>query len=541
VKYKIYNQIKRILKPYYKWELIGIIITLMYASFSYLTPMISRYLVDEVMPAKSYEKLTIGIILFVVVCLLQPLTAWIKDRIFLYITENVTYDTRKKLFDNIISSKYSNFEKIKGGEFVSIVTNDGRMISNFVSNIFAIFINNGLTITMILIGMFLISWKISLIVIVLFGIFMLINKKYQGKIRFLSKTMQENYDYLCTCIEQTNSSILSIKINNQETSTKDRFEKIISKMKKDNIDYSKINIFINNITMIIVVVCLGIIYGFGSVCVIEGTLTIGDVIALGLYFQMLSGPLYSLMGIGISSNTIIPIFKRIDNYTRLEKENLYKGYDMSDFTRIDIRNLSFSYPNSNKNIIDNMSFILSNKGLVLFQGKSGVGKTTMLKILMGIYDIDCGQVFYGDNDINNLSRSSLRKMISYVPQENTLLNESIIDNIRYGNDSITNEEIYDVCKKINMHEKILKLDKGYNSIVNEKNNLSGGECQRILFARGVLKNSKILILDEPLANIDDKNCKSIISMINEIAKEKLVILISHQREEEFDIRQKILF
>ena len=531
---------KELLKPYVKYEIIGIILTFLYSIFTTLMPKISEYLIDEVIPAKSYKKLLIGIVLFISICVLQPLIGWIKDKVFVNITENITFDIRKRLYEKIIYARFEFFDNVKNGELISIIMNDGRAISDFISNIFAVLLKNSLMIIVIVVGMVSISWEISIIVIVLFLAFIIMNYKFKNVIQKLSENIQNNYDKICSYISHTNKVILSIKMNGQEKTTINGFEKIISKMRRDNISYDKTNILINNITAVITIVCLGVIYGWGALKVIDGKLTIGNVIAIGLYFQLLAQPLSEMMNASVSVNAAIPIFKRIYEYMGLEQEELGNCDNEFVFSKIEIRHLSFSYANCNIATIHDINCSFPSRGLVFLMGESGSGKTTIARLLMGMYDIGRGKIVYGTNDINDITSATLRKNISYVPQECELINDTIWNNICYGIEKVSETEIIEICKKLRLHDKIMKLEQMYNTIVTEKANLSLGEQQRILIARAVLKNSDIIIMDEPLSSLDKDNINTFADIISDLMNTKLIIMITHQECDKLNPVLKII-
>lgn len=522
------RKVFKLIKPYLKREIIGIFLTILFSISVFLMPKISQYLIDEIIPANSKSKLFYGLIFFTTICFMQPIVGFLKDTLFVRITESITNDLRNGLFKKIIHSNFHFFNNAKGGDLISIIINDGRGASDFISKIFAILLKNFLMVLMIFIGMFIISYEITLFVIGLIIVYFVINVFFGKKLQQASMNIQENYDKICSCINQANNTILSIKTYNQEKSTIDRFEKMTSKMKKDNIKIDSMNILINNLSMVVMTFCLVIIYGFGSLKVMGGQLSIGQVIALGLYFQLLNQPFFEVMNVGISANVNIPIFERIEKYQTLDQECTGINKGIFKFNGISIQNLSFSYPSSkDKLALDNISLHLPSKGIVSIIGESGSGKSSFTKLLLGLFKPDNGKILFGNIDINDISISTLRANISYVPQDPDILNDTIINNIRFGSDNVSDEDIVSICKLLRMHKKITDLENGYESIVTERVNLSGGEKQRILIARGILKKAPIIILDEPLSSLDSENINLVNHLLMDIAKDRLVLMITH--------------
>lgn len=538
---QLFQRIKLLLRPYIWYEVLGVLLTIAYSVAVFLTPKVSEYLIDEVIPSKSYEKLLMGILMFAAICILQPLFGYFKDRIFVYITEKITYDIRNRLYTRMIHANFAFFSKVKGGDLISIIMNDGRGASDFISKIFATLLKNGLLIIMILIGMFTISWRITIVVLLIFLSLFSMNRKYGKKLQKLSANIQTNYDHICSCVNQTNNAILSIKINNQESSEKNKFETITEKMKKDNIACDNTQILMNNLTMVLVVLCLAIIYGWGAISVMTGELTVGSVIAMGLYFQLLSQPLFEMTGVSISTNVVIPIFDRIDKYLNVQQEKLgdYKG--ILQFASIQIKDLNFAYSKELEEVLCNINLLLPGKGLVCIVGESGSGKSTFTKLLMGMFFIESGHIFFGNKDINDITPTTLRRNISYVPQDCELLNDTFINNLCYGVHNAEPRKVEEICRLLRLHDKITSLSDGYNSIITEKANLSGGEKQRILIARAILKDTPIIILDEPLSALDDENISIVTKMVMELSKIKLIIMVTHYEDDMLKPDLQILF
>lgn len=520
------NKIKIILKQYIKKEIIGVVFTIVYSMFTFVTPIVSSYLVDEVIPTKSLKKLFVGVGMFVIICVLQPIIGCIKDYIFIDITENITFDIRKKLYKKIVHADFEFLDQAKSGDLVSIIMGDGRAISEFISNLFAILLKNALTILMIVIGMISIDWKTSLIVFLAFTFMIILQSIFNSKIRRISNEIQINYDNMCTCISQTNSMISYIKLENEEKSAILQYSDIIKKMKKDNIILDRTMVLINNITSIIIVVCVGIIYVFGALAVMNGKMTIGNVIAMGLYFQMLAGPLYEVMGIGIDTNVLVPIVERIERYEALTSEKLGECELVECIKNISIEHLEYS--RKGKKVLSDINIRFPQNGIVYIVGESGTGKSTLLKLMMGMYKVDDNMITYNGIDINKYDIMSLRERISYVPQECQLFNRSVMYNLTYGVDKVKYSEIIELCKILRIHETIEGLEYGYDSIITEKTNLSGGEKQRILLARAILKNSDVIMLDEPLASLDEENIGILGNVISKIAQTRLIIMVTHQ-------------
>lgn len=211
----------------------------------------------------------------------------------------------------------------------------------------------------------------------------------------------------------------------------------------------------------------------------------------------------------------------------VEIEEKMNGVDIIDYD-IQIKNIDFSY--DKEKILDHISLDIKKNQIIGIIGKSGIGKSTLLKLLMRFYDVDGGEILFGNQSIKDINTNSLRNNISYVTQDTFLFNRTIEENLRVAKRHATMEEIIDACKKASIHEFIMTLPDQYQSQVGELGDmLSGGEQQRLGLARAFLHNSKIVLLDEPTSNLDSLNESIILNSLKNHSKDKTIILVSHRK------------
>lgn len=521
------NRILNLIRPYFLLEITGFVLTVLYTLAIFASPIVSQYLVDEVIMTKSMHKLYYGIILFTIVCVLQPVFGYFKDIIFLKISESITLDIRIKLFKRILFAPLSFFDKVKKGELISRVVSDGRAASDFITNFFIIIIKNLLLIVLIIVGMLNISTLITGIILVIFFVFMAVNWKISKNFTDLSQRAQQNLDAICTNINQMAESVITIKSFLAEEQTIQKYYDVVLKTNKDNRSMGYLSALVNNLSTILVVLSLGIIYGLGSLGVMRGQLTLGQVVALGLYFQLLVQPFYELIGSQSGIRKAVPIFERLYEYFDLKSEPCGGALFPASYDNITVNELSFTYDDGTK-ALTKVNMTLPKNGLVAFVGPSGSGKSTFVKVLLGFYRPEKGGIFINQTPLMDIGVEQLRAKISFVSQDLDLLNMSIEDNLRSGNKNATFDEITSVCSQVGLHEKIVSLPSGYDSIINERVNFSGGEIQRLAIARALLKSPEIFIMDEPTSFLDNDNEIKIKDILEKISLKCLVIVIAHR-------------
>lgn len=522
----IFKQIINLIKPYIKSQLMGFILTILFSITVAASPIASKYLIDTVIPSNSYTILCRGLLIFFIVCVLQPIFGYLKDVVLLGISEKITLDIKNNLLNKVINAKMSYFDEINSGEIISRIMNDSREVGEFLTNIFIVLIKNIFILIIALIGMFYLSVSITLTVVIELTIFLLFNLRISKKFQIMSLEIQKSTDKIYSIINQIVTNIMTIKSLNSET-------EFIKKYKSTTIENYKISkkmrllsSLFNNMANVIVICSICIIYGLGSVKVIQKSLTIGDIIALGLYFQTIVQPVYELINSNIQIKKIKPVLERINQLNNIDQELKDEKTYLDEIKKINIEDVKFSY--GDKEILNNINISFPEKGFIGIIGPSGSGKSTLVKLLLGFYNVNEGKILIDNTIINCIDVNWLRKCISYVSQDTELFNMSIIDNIRISNPNISETEIFEVCDKLQLHEKISRLPKGYDTIITERVNLSGGEKQRLSIARSLLRKSNIFIFDEPTSSLDSVNENIVADLINELSKENLVILIAHR-------------
>lgn len=521
-----------ILKRYKIKESIGVGITFIYTITIFLTPNISKYLIDNILVSSNIHKIYQGILIFLGVCIAQPIFGFIRDLLFLSLSEEMTYEIRRKVFCKIINAKMEFFDSSTQGEIVSRIVNDGRGVGDFISNVFIITLKNIVLCILVLSGMIIMCPVITLIVIVLFLIYILINIYMSMIFRRMAEKSLYIYDDYCTSITQSLTNMFLIKTVQGEKKTSEEYEDNLKKIYTNNLKVGRLRAILNAASNVIVVISLSIIYGLGAILTMQGSITLGTVVALGLYFQLLVQPIQELINNNVRLQQMVPIVNRIQEYLNLEQENIKKHdkeISLPGQVGINLSNISFSYKNKTKNTValKNINVNIMQNGLYGLVGKSGSGKSTIGKIVMGFYEADEGNVIIYKDGHNLDTLEKRRNEISYTAQDIQILHKSIIDNLRLGNNA-SFEEIVKICQRLGLHEKICSFKEGYEHILSENAELSGGEIQRLGIARAYLKKASVFIFDEVTSALDKTTCNAVKDILYELSTTAIVIVITHE-------------
>ena len=518
----VISQIRR----YRNQELVSILLTVCYSISVIATPYLTRYLVDSFSIEKHFTSVWKIMTVFLFACFMQPIFSYFSTKILQKISENVIFNTRSKLFWKVIHAPMTFFHKNTSGAIVSRLTNDGRQLGDLFLSLISNVFQNILFIILIMIGMFLLSPIITVALLVLVIIYVAFNLSFNYKFEKNSSQILKSKDEFYRSVEQGIRDIEDIKTAVLEDEISDKFD-IISRMLRDNtLKLYRLYNIVNSLNTTIEIISVSIIYCIGFWLISKQVLTVGAVVAFDVYFQMMMPAIRQLLFINSNYHVIMPALQRLNEYFSLPVEhNLESCNLMAEKPKICLQNVFFSYSPHNDFILQDVSFDLESPGLYGLIGTSGSGKSTIAKLILGLYQPDSGKVLV---DVGQQQIENLRKKIAYISQDMLFFNETIYYNLTLGNECITKHDVFFICKKLKLHNKFSKLPNGYEELITEKINLSGGELQRLNLARVFLQKKPINIMDEITSALDSENVRLAKAVIEELAQTSLVLLITHE-------------
>ena len=264
----------------------------------------------------------------------------------------------------------------------------------------------------------------------------------------------------------------------------------------------------------------------------EGELTVGDFVLMGTYFMQLMSP---LNWIGTLYRVIQESFINMENMFDLMNEEVEvkdlpgsKPYENTKSPEIEFKDVNF-FHNELKPVLQDVSFTIPGGTTTALVGTSGSGKTTIAKLVVRMFDVNSGKIFFDDQNIQSYTKSSLRDCIGVVPQDTVLFNDTIMYNIKYGKMTATDAEVENAAKLADIHETIMEFPNGYDTIVGERGlKLSGGEKQRVAIARTLLKNPSVMIFDEATSSLDSNTERTIQTAIERASTERTTLVVAHR-------------
>ena len=419
------------------------------------------------------------------------------------------------------------YNKNSLGNIASVTTNTMEVIGNIATRVIMMLLDGIINTVVLLILMLVFNWKIGLVVVGVLALFVIVNILRQVVAKKISNKKINADQKLVSDVLEYTEGISEVKNYNMIKSSNDALNASIDDNRRIS---TKMECLIGPFEAL-----TEIVLQIGSVVLILLSLlmTIGGElpIAIGITMILISLVIFNeIKAAGTYSSLLRAMSEAMDKADKILKEKDIKddGKLIIPANRdIEIKNVSFSY--DKKQVLNDISFNIKEKSMIAIIGPSGSGKSTVCKLIARFFDVDKGMITLGGINIKDYSINSLMKNFSFVFQNVYLFNDTIKNNIKFGKENATDEEIIEAAKKACCHDFIMSLPNGYDTRLNDGgNNISGGEKQRISIARAMLKDAPIIILDEATANVDPENERLLTQAFNNLTKNKTVIMIAHK-------------
>ncbi len=447
------------------------------------------------------------------------------------VAQKITYKIRNDVVSKINKLPMKYFDKRTHGEVLSIVTNDIDTLGMNLNQTITEIIRTVCMIVGIMIMMLSISWEMTLISIVILPIAGIIVKNIVGKSQKYFQKQQEYLAHVNGQVEEVYSGLNIVKVFNAEEKTIQNFEKANKELYNSGwrsqflsgLMYPLLN-FLSNIGYVGVAVA-------GGYLAINGTITVGNIQSFIQYNKQFTNQIGQIAQISATLQAMVAAAERGFEFLEEEEE---KEFDNNIQTtsklkgNVEFKHVHFGY-DKNRTIINDFNSSIKEGQKIAIVGPTGAGKTTMVKLLMRFYDVNSGEILIDGHNIKEFNRGELRKMFGMVLQDTWLFGGTVKENIKYGKEDATDDEVIRAAKAAHVHHFIKTLPNGYNSVLNEdSSNVSAGQKQLLTIARVILADPKILILDEATSSIDTRTEIQIQKAMDNLMKGRTSFIIAHR-------------
>ena len=524
----------------YKFQfLLGIVITIAAQIFSLFTPEYTGAIVTVVeeytngkIPAEVVRKeLFTNMFIILGTTLIAGVLTFLMRQTIIVMSRHIEFDLKNEIFRHYEDLSQSFYKKNRTGDLMNRISEDVNKVRQYVGPAIMYALNTVIRFAVITTHMYIISPKLTLYTLLPLPVLAYSIFKISTEINKRSRLYQENLSKLSTFTQEMFSGIRVIKAYALEKQKQKDFTELSRDSVNKNMSLARVNALFGPLMILLIGISNLIVIYIGGKMYIEGTIQdIGTIVQFVLYINMLTWPVASLGWISSMVQEAEASQKRINEFlkTQPDIQNTSKERDIIQ-GEIEFKNVTFTYEDTNITALKNISFSINKGETLAILGRTGSGKSTILSLISRLYDVEKGEVLVDGKDVRNINLEDLRNAVGFVPQDAFLFSDSIKNNIKFGKEEASDEEVMTVAKKAAVHNNITSFNKQYDTILGERGiTLSGGQKQRVSIARALIKDAPILLLDDSLSAVDTETEETILNNLAEYSKNKTTIIVSHR-------------
>jgi ATP-binding cassette subfamily B protein len=530
--FNTFNYLKPYLARYRKKIIIGSFYIICATGVGIINPKIVQLAIDYLAEDIVVSQLLIFAALIILIAAIQGIFRFLMRQTIIVGSRLIENDFRNALFSHLQKMSKQFFQNMPTGDIMSRMTNDLNAVRAVLGPGIMYSINTVITFAFVIWMMLSINPMLTLvglspIPLMAFFVYrfgMLIHKRY--------KEIQAQFSRISTKAQENLSGIRIVKSYVQENYEIEDFNRLNHGYIEKNMSFVRVYAAFHPMMMFIVGLGVILVLYVGGVQIVNNTITLGEFVAFTLYLGMLVWP-------SIALGWVVGIFQQ--GAASMERINVIMDTtpDISDDSqtraidkingKINIKNLTFSYDENVRPVLQDINVDVDEGSILAVVGKTGSGKTTLINLLTRSFDPPRGTILIDDTDIREIPLQTLRKDVGYIPQETFLFSDTISENILYGVSDMKEDAIVEAAKIAQIHDSILEFPDAYNTVLGERGiNLSGGQKQRVSIARAIIKNPRILLLDDALSAVDTITEERILNQLRTVMKGRTCIWISHR-------------
>lgn len=524
----------------YKYRfLVGILITIVAQIFRLFTPkLISKsfkaiedYHNQNLSNELIKNELIQNILLVVGTTIVAGILTFLMRQTLIVMSRHIEFDLKNEVFKHYEVLDQNFYKKNRTGDLMSRISEDVGKVRMYVGPAVMYTINTLITFTIVIIYMYNESKILTLYTLLPLPILSFIIFKISVIINKRSTIFQQYLSKISSYTQEIFSGIRVIKAYSLEEQHQKNIINLAEESKNKSMSLANVQSFFGPLMVTLIGVSNLVVIYFGGMMYIDGTIkSIGTIAEFILYVNMLTWPVATIGWVSSLVQEAEASQKRINEFLKIEPEikntnpshSIIKG-------EIEFRNVSFTYEDTNIDALKNVSFKVNKGETLAILGKTGSGKSSILTLITRMYDIKEGSILMDGIKLADLNLYDLRNSIGIVPQDAFLFSDSIKNNIKFGKENASDEEVFEAAKKAVVHDNIINFNHQYETVLGERGiTLSGGQKQRVSIARAIIKDPEILLLDDCLSAVDTETEEQILNNLLEISKDKTTIIVSHR-------------
>ena len=536
------KELKYLNKYFVKYKfhfLLGIIITIVAQIFSLFTPkLISKsfkaiedFHKNNLSSEVIKTELIHNVFWIIATTLIAGVLTFLMRQTLIVMSRHVEFDLKNEVFKHYEVLDQNFYKRNRTGDLMNRISEDVGKVRMYVGPAVMYTINTFIRFTVVIIYMYNVSPLLTLYTILPLPVLSFIIFRLSKEINKRSTIFQQYLSKVSSFTQEIFSGIRVVKAYALEKQYQNNLDELAQESKTKSMSLAGVQSLFGPLMIALIGVSnLTVIY-FGGMMYIEGTIkSIGTIAEFILYVNMLTWPVASIGWVSSLVQEAEASQKRINEFLKIEPEIKNKATENATIQgEIEFNNVSFTYEDTEITALKNISFKVKKGETLAILGKTGSGKSSILSLITRMYDIKEGTITIDGKKINKVNLGDLRNSIGIVPQDAFLFSDTIKNNIKFGKENATDEEVFNAAKQAVVHDNIVNFNQQYETVLGERGiTLSGGQKQRVSIARAIIKNPKILLFDDCLSAVDTETEEQILNNLLEISKDKTTIIVSHR-------------
>ncbi|AJR03815.1 ABC transporter ATP-binding protein [Siansivirga zeaxanthinifaciens] len=524
---------------YKKQLLFGIVITIVARIFLLFTPryvreifiVVEKYLKGELTEAAIKSDLIEIIIYIIGAAIIGGILTFYMRQYIINVSRYIEFDLKNEVYEQYQKLSLNFYKKNRTGDLMNRISEDVGKVRMYAGPAIMYSINTITLFVIAIIYMFKEAPLLTLYTIIPLPVLSVAIYKLSKEIHKRSTIVQECLSTLSTYTQESFSGISVIKAYGIEKQTATSFEELANLSREKQISLAKVEAWFFPMMILLIGASNLLVIYIGGMQYINGEIeSLGTIAEFIIYVNILTWPVATVGWVTSIVQQAEASQKRINEFLKIQPEITNKVTTETPVSGdINFNNVSFTYDDTNIQALNGVSFTIKEGETLAILGKTGSGKSTILDLIGRLYDVDSGEITINKTPLDQFNLNNLRDSIGYVPQDAFLFSDTIKNNIKFGKESATDEEVIEAAKNAHVHKNIIKFNKGYDTILGERGiTLSGGQKQRVSIARAIIKAPKILLFDDCLSAVDTETEEKILKNLFKISKGKTSVIVSHR-------------
>ncbi|HLF53065.1 ABC transporter ATP-binding protein [Flavobacterium sp.] len=525
----------------YKYRfLLGIFITIVAQIFSLFTP---KLISKSFKAIESFSKngvvdtsiirneLLHNILLIIATTIIAGFLTFLMRQTLIVMSRHVEFDLKNEVFRQYENLSQNFYKQNRTGDLMNRISEDVGKVRMYVGPAVMYTINTFIRFAIVIVYMYNVSPRLTLYTLLPLPILSYIIFKLSSEINKRSTVFQQYLSKVSSFTQEIFSGIRVIKAYSLENQHQNNLVSLSLESKAKSMSLAKVQSLFGPLMLALIGVSNLVVIYFGGMMYINGSIkSIGTIAEFILYVNMLTWPVASLGWVSSMVQEAEASQKRINEFLKIEPEIKNNSKEHSVIKgSIAFNNVNFTYEDTNIKALQNVSFTVNKGETLAILGKTGSGKSSIVSLISRLYDVSNGEILIDDKNIREVNLYDLRNSIGIVPQDAFLFSDTIKNNIKFGKENATDEEVMEAAKKAVVHDNIINFNKQYETILGERGiTLSGGQKQRVSIARAIIKDPEILLLDDCLSAVDTETEEAILNNLLEFCKDKTTIIVTHR-------------